>query len=116
MKIGDKVKVTSVMSSDVKSGLKIGDIGVVVYEDSDYGNDDYSIFRVKFENPLTAYQENKNLKKDGSYSMFRSQLEVIPKTTFDSNPIKEMYDSFIESGFTENQAMEILKTLINKTI
>ena len=92
MKIGDRVKVIVIDEYfDTDSNLEVGDIGTITneqfYTESEYEEDpdlkDDDCFGVKFDKEVIPGELCK-LNPDGSYNMFRCQLEVIKE-----EPIEE---------------------------
>ena len=75
MKIGDKVRVTDLDYDERGTGLKIGDIGEVSAEHAGNSGADSDLFKIRFEKQIPA--GTTNLNDDGTYDMFRCQLELM---------------------------------------
>jgi hypothetical protein len=79
MKTGDKIRVIN-NDYDNDTNIQIGTIGTIISEDESNANYDlreYDIFNIKFGDEITFDEFCADLNEDGTYKMFRCQLEVI---------------------------------------
>ena len=76
MKVNDNVKVIMLEDEDNGYGIEVGTTGVILKEDI-YNNayDIEDIFHVKLNCEIVGNPTN--LNKDGTYQLYRRQLEVI---------------------------------------
>ncbi|WP_033167677.1 hypothetical protein [Clostridium sp. KNHs205] len=75
MKIGEKVKVIR-PGYEERTWLKKGIVGVIMRNSEFNNGSNWDVFSVKFDN-VTAPVGDINLNTDGTYDMFRDQLEVV---------------------------------------
>jgi hypothetical protein len=80
MKAGDKVRAIKVDEID-DIYIKVGETGIIKSEFAlNDGNSEMDVFEVMFDD-LQIDENNPNLNHDGTYDMWRSQLEVIEEVT-----------------------------------
>lgn len=106
-KIGDKIRVTMLdeMDEGFVPQMKIGDIGNITSIVND--NDDGIILDVKF-NGYIAY-------------LWNYQVELVDETpkvevSEDVQVIRDFYEQLVASGFSESQALDVMKTSIMASV
>lgn len=77
MKAGDRIKVIQLDGLDSRTDLKIGDTGIIEHEDDYNCAEDIDLFMVRFDNPESVLGQE---LEDGTYYMYRYQLEVIEES------------------------------------
>jgi len=85
MKIGDRIKVVELDENDEDTDLKVGDLGII--EKDFYLNDGSSddVLYIRFDEGVKIKPLSECLKKDGTYTMNKFQLEVIEENGGNNN-------------------------------
>lgn len=112
-KVGDRVKVTKVLIQDHDTTLRIGQIGTVTEICPWHREDDYEYWvDVKFDDKIMLVGSGNPNLYDNHYTMMDTQLEIADESdTYQlilADKLKSQYDSFIDVGFSEFQAFELL--------